>query len=199
MPQATVRNQLTGVVLALVVATAPAANVAAQEESSDVAQSCVRPTNIDRTRIIDDRNILFFMRDETVYRNMLTVNCPQLRSEGRFAYDKTGNRLCAGSPITVIVENGGQYLPGPVCRIGMFAPLTEDEVEELLALSKQGKRGRKSSAASGTIEAKPVELPPGATAPANGDATSPQSAPGDASQPDAPTDGARTPANDDPG
>jgi hypothetical protein len=162
------------IVLACVAAAAPGRKATAQDEAAGVAQPCVRPTDIDRTKIIDDRNMLFFMRNETVFHNVLPDTCPQLRSEGRFAYDKAGNRLCAQSSITVIVERGisGQFVPGPVCRLGMFVPVTEDEVEDLLASSKNAKRSRNAGGSRGPIRAAPAQLPPDASS-----ATSPERAP----------------------
>ena len=186
MTGATPRNDLTGVVLAFVAAMAPPPDVEAQDDPGGAAQYCVRPSDIDRTKILDDRNVLFFMRNETVYQNVLPRVCPQLRSEGRFAYDKSGNRLCQKSSITVLVEFGiGDYVPGAVCRLGMFLPVTEDEVEDLLASSQKGKGDRDARSPRGPIEAKPVELPPDAAGPAPPAATAPQPAPGDAQPADA--------------
>jgi hypothetical protein len=186
--RATTRNELKGALLAFAAAAMPAPNVAAQDDANGIAQPCIRPSNIDRTRIIDNRNMLFFMRDDSVLHNVLPDTCPQLRSEGRFAYDKGSDRLCAQSSITVIVErgiSGGQYLPGPVCRLGMFVPVTEDEVDDLLALSKKGKRSRNAGAA---VEATPVELPPDAARSTAPEAASPEPAPAEAARPDIATE-----------
>jgi hypothetical protein len=56
--------------LATLLGAACAASAAAQAQSPtpDVA-ACVYGSNIDHTRILDDRDILFFMRDHSIYQN----------------------------------------------------------------------------------------------------------------------------------
>ncbi len=42
-------------------------------------KDCISLTQLDRTDIIDDRNILFYMRGKEVYLNQLPHRCPGLR------------------------------------------------------------------------------------------------------------------------
>src|SRR5690606_11243846 len=57
---------------------AAAANDAAAADSGDVGQSdndptrCISTTRLDRTQVVDDETVLFFMRGGDIYRNRLS-------------------------------------------------------------------------------------------------------------------------------
>ncbi len=110
--------------------------VAAQdEERADAAERrCVSLTAIARTRIVDDRTILFYMRDGTIYRNDLTHACPGLSREGKFMYRVAAHQLCNVDTISVLEDYGFAYVQGPACGLGPFTPVSRPEADELLSL-----------------------------------------------------------------
>jgi hypothetical protein len=140
------------------------------EDEPSVAQRCVYVDRIDQTQIVDERSILFFMRDHTVLQNMLPNSCAGLRPRDRIKYDATLGKLCANEFVTQLVDIGS-YAPGTLCRIGMFVPIGAEEARSLLP-AKKGKRDQPSSGRA--IEVKPVELSPGAAEPAAAAPESPQ-------------------------
>jgi len=93
--------------------------------------SCVRVTSIDKTEAVDDQNILFHMRGDTVYRNHLPMRCPRLEHENRIAYQVFGGRLCDSDTITVLEESVFGLQNGFTCGLGDFVPLSPEEVEDL--------------------------------------------------------------------
>jgi hypothetical protein len=96
--------------------------------------SCVRVTSIDKTEAIDDQNILFHMRGDTVYRNHLPQRCPRLEQENRIAYQVFGGRLCDSDTITVLEQSVFGLQSGFTCGLGDFVPLSPEEVEDLRKL-----------------------------------------------------------------
>lgn len=93
--------------------------------------NCIIPSRIDRTKIIDERTVLFYMRGGDVYRNRLAYACRQLVKEKRFSYELVTNRLCSVDTIFVLEYWGTELRPGVPCGLGVFYPITEDEAEFL--------------------------------------------------------------------
>ena len=127
--------------------------VHADEKKADADRSpvdCIIVRNIDRTDIIDDRTIVFYMRGsrKDIYVNHLPSNCPNLEAEDRFGYNVTGGRLCKVDMIQALPRIG---IPIP-CRMGKFTPSSLEEVEELHAIHDQGRKGEK-------FDVKPVDPP----------------------------------------
>jgi hypothetical protein len=122
------------------------------EETIDrTPQTCITTTTIDRTKVIDDRTVLFYMRGKRVYLNYLPRKCPGLEREERFLYRSNGGRLCDIDSLTVLEQWGGRLSPGFTCQLGAFHPMSD---EEAAALTRLGEAPRD------VIEAEPVELPP---------------------------------------
>lgn len=104
-----------------------------QDDPEDPAtpQTCVQMQRIDHTRIIDDSNILFYMRGKTIYHNQLPYRCAGLKIAGTFMYRTSLNSLCNVDVITVLRQSGGGFSPGPSCGLGIFTPVTAEEAELL--------------------------------------------------------------------
>lgn len=96
------------------------------------AEQCIRMTSIDRTRVVDESNILFYMKGGDIYLNRLPHPCPGLRSRDPFMYRTSLNQLCNVDIITVLQNIGFGYSPGMSCGLGMFYPLDELSAQELL-------------------------------------------------------------------
>jgi hypothetical protein len=141
--------------------------------------------NVDRTHVLDDQTILFYMRGDRAYRNYLPRKCPGLEREDRFMYETRGGRLCSIDTITVLEQWGARLERGQTCGLGEFHPLSPEEIEDLENLEaladidagRGWRRNRDAEPASrNAIEAQPVELPAagkkaeGDTAPAPADA-----------------------------
>jgi hypothetical protein len=201
------RSRFVGIVVALAAGVVPYAR--AQDGANDkpnkpsVAQTCVSTYDIDHTKVIDSRNILFYLHNDTVLQNVLPKQCYSLGVEKRFGYEAVSHKLCAGGSISVVARHStfsgpgmGFGLPSPDygagptgprspiqvgsvnpattspatglaptfnCRIGMFLPINDDEVDRLLAAAaEKGKSKRKD----GGIKAAPAKAPPAKALPA---------------------------------
>src|SRR5215831_7704520 len=129
----------------------------AQDDSASIGQTCVSKLAIDHTKVLDDRNILFYMHNRTKYRNTLAGTCPGLRAENHFVSGQDmGNNLCKGNVIRVLSYSFGNASLGASCWLGMFEPLTDDEVEELVAAASP--KGKNKDVSHRAVKVEPVEL-----------------------------------------
>jgi hypothetical protein len=125
-------------------------------------QSCLSHPQIDRTKVLNDSNIIFVMRDDTIYASRLPKQCPSLRRNSVVNYAVESSRVCAGSYFQVLWNKGGagNYAPGFVCQLGWFVPITPQELEDLTAMTDPDRnrraRGRSSREA---VTTEPIELP----------------------------------------
>jgi hypothetical protein len=147
----------TAALLGAIGATNVAAQAPAQEPPPD-AKSCAYLPDIDHTKIVDDRNILFYLRDDTILQNSLREPCYGLRAKNRFTYGSSSlKRLCMGDMITLLTDlSFGGVAPSNTCKLGMFLPVDHDEADDLLAAAGKDKGGQKKQA----IKSEPVELAP---------------------------------------
>ena len=166
---------------ALLVAVGPRS--AAAQADATAAKSCVYLPDVDHTKIVDNRNILFYLRNNTILQNSMREQCYGLHDKTRFTYGTSVlKRLCAGDMITLLADlSFGGVASANTCKLGMFLPVDADEVDDLLAAAGKDKGGQKKKA----ITSEPVELPshavpgdaPPKSPPADGAAPAPPAAP----------------------
>jgi hypothetical protein len=138
-------------------ALAASAALLAQDAANDAARAdidreplrCITVTRLERTEVVGDRTVLFYMRDGDVYRNRLARSCPGLEREKRFTYRVHGNQLCSVDTITVLESRAFGLSEGFTCALGDFRPITEEEAERLAA----------PDVWPGEVEVEAVELP----------------------------------------
>jgi len=115
----------TPVMLSVVIAMAAASAWAAEAPApAGQTETCVPLMQIDHTQILDDQNVLFFMKNRKVYKNHLPNRCAGLKSADTFRYKTSQNQLCNVDVITVLNRAGSDYMPGPSCGLGVFEPYT---------------------------------------------------------------------------
>jgi hypothetical protein len=152
--------------LAAVVATSAPAQDGASEDADDdpprVAQTCLNHPSIKRTKILNDRNIVFITRDDTIYNNQLPRQCPSLKRGSLVNYAIEHSRLCAGGQFQVLWQlDMNRYAPAFVCQLGTFVPITEDELETLTAMTKENRSRRSARRSKGeAVTTEEVDLPP---------------------------------------
>ncbi len=100
-------------------------------DESVPSERCVNLAALDSTEIIDDRNILFYMRGDQIYRNVLPRRCFGLQRNDAFSYRTNARQLCNVDTITVLQPFGGGLDEGATCRLGPFYPVVEAEVEAI--------------------------------------------------------------------
>lgn len=102
-----------------------------EQDSVVEGQRCVSSRPIRKTEVLDDQNILFYMRGTAIYLNHLPKPCKRLSQEGRFMYRTTVARLCRADMINVLTELGSSVGAGRACKLGNFYAITKEDVEKL--------------------------------------------------------------------
>jgi len=172
------------VLAALIVTTCAAGvpGVSAADEPS-IGQACIHHPSIKRSKVLNDRNILFVMNDKTMYNNVMPRQCPGMKPNTMLADTYSNNSdLCNGSTVTVMQRVGASsmstpvtipgsnqhiafpapaFVPTFVCPIGLFVPVTQDEVDTLIAMTSQQQSARRAQRRAGrdAIRTESVELP----------------------------------------
>ena len=169
---------------AALLATASAApGVAQQGEDADDADTqrsgplaCVNRTDIRRTKILGDRNIVFFTRQNEIFNNQLAKQCPNLTRNSLVNYPIAGGRMCEGDRFQVLWEQQpGSFIPTSMCPLGVFVPITESELEDLMAMTEENRaKSRRGRSTREAVTTEPVELPPAEAPPK---AAEPEAAP----------------------
>lgn len=94
-------------------------------------KTCVLLRNIDRTDVIDDYNILFYMRGSDIYHVRLPNRCAGLRIADSFMYSTSLSVLCELDVIRPLRHFGGRFTPTGACGLGRFRPIMKDEIDML--------------------------------------------------------------------
>jgi hypothetical protein len=125
-------------------AAASSSPIASGEEiEKAVAKPCLYQSELRTTKVLDDRTILFTTRHGQTYRNTLPRQCPSMRRGSLLNYAYESRRLCAGSMFQVLWELGDRRMPTFLCPLGIFAPITEDEAQDLIATARSRESGRR--------------------------------------------------------
>jgi hypothetical protein len=112
--------------------------IAQEDAHEDAGQNsepvrCVSMSSVRSTQVLDDRRVLFHQARGRAFLNRLDRDCIGLARSGQFTYQVQSGarhaRLCATDSITVIETIGR----GLNCGLGMFEPLSTEELESLLA------------------------------------------------------------------
>ncbi len=88
-------------------------------------RKCVRTVNISSSRPLDDRHMLFRMRNGDMYLNRLGRGCIGLKSNGSYSYDNRIAELCNNEIISVIDTFNPASLGS--CGLGNFEKLEPKE------------------------------------------------------------------------
>ncbi len=110
--------------------------VVEEDDSIIEGQRCVSSRPIRKTEVIDDQNILFYMRGAAIYLNHLPKPCKRLSESGRFMYRTTVARLCRADIINILQDTGLGLSQGRACKLGTFYAITKEDVEKIKAPRK---------------------------------------------------------------
>ena len=108
---------------------------------------CIRVRSLRSTKIVDDRNVIFFMLGNKTYLNVLPRQCHGLARQGRFGYETRTGSLCNLDTIQVLYQGGIGLESGISCRIGLFHPISKEDADALLNRSDE------------PLRAEPIPLP----------------------------------------
>ncbi len=112
---------------------------AAPASPAATTRDCVTTHALRSTAVLDDKTILFQLRDGSVWKNTLDFSCPALGFTEAFSYEINGSQLCDLDTIKVFEPYGPQ---GASCGLGKFERQV-GTMRELRAAAREQKRLRK--------------------------------------------------------
>lgn len=112
------------------------AALAAAETPAVTTRDCVTTHTLRSTAVLDDRTILFQLRDGSVWKNTLDFSCASLGFHEAFSYESHGSQLCDMDTIKVFQPFGNA---GASCRLGKFERQV-GSMRELRAAAREAKR-----------------------------------------------------------
>lgn len=101
-------------------------------------ERCLSLIRIDRTEIVNEQTILFYMKGDAVYVNYLPRRCPGLGRNKAFSYKTSLSQLCHVDFISVLDNFGGTYRRGVSCGLGQFYPIGPEGAALLREREKAG-------------------------------------------------------------
>jgi len=96
-------------------------------------RDCISLAGLDRTRVVNDDTILFYMKGKMVYANTLPRTCRGLKRTDALSYSTSLSSLCNVDIISGLRRSAGSFYPAVRCGLGMFVPIEADEIALLLA------------------------------------------------------------------
>ena len=126
-------------VLAVTLSMASFADDENDEQLEDDSKRCISLARIDRTHVLDDYSILFYLRGRKVYINKLPRKCPGLRRADSFMYKTSLSQLCDLDIITALDNIGFGFSRGASCGLGKFYPIDKDRAKELRGQKAPGR------------------------------------------------------------
>lgn len=119
---------ILGVVPALSSIAAPAESAVTPEAKP---AACLHLVRIDHTRVVDNQNILFYMRNGDVYLNKLDHRVPGLRPNRPFMYRSSVGAICRNDSITVLEDWGFGFTAGATGGLGDFQRIDQAQANSL--------------------------------------------------------------------
>jgi hypothetical protein len=118
--------------IVLPVALSMTSTALADDEYSDdpVIERCVSEMILRSPEVIDNDHIVFHASRKRYYLNRLPNTCHGLKRNGRISY-QLGSRLCANDRFNVLERSGSKLRLGVSCKLGMFEPISKEDLEDL--------------------------------------------------------------------
>ena len=73
---------------------------------------CLWTTQIDHTQTVDERTLLFYMKDGKIWKNTLQSRCPSLKFYG-FAYVTSDGLICSNQQVIHVLKSHETCVLGP--------------------------------------------------------------------------------------
>lgn len=113
----------------------------AEQPAAEGAKRCISVSQLRSTRVVDDKNILFYMRGNTIYQNILPRQCHGLAREDRFSYRVSTGQLCQIDSIRVLYSLGSELREANACSLGYFHEISEEDADFLIENPAEDLRG----------------------------------------------------------
>jgi hypothetical protein len=80
---------------------------------------CIQASFVDHTTVLSDTEILFYMKNQKIWKNTLRASCPGLKFENGFSQVIRGDSICSNMQIIRVLRRGNP------CSLGEFTPYSK--------------------------------------------------------------------------
>jgi hypothetical protein len=84
--------------------------------ADDNRSICLQTHDVDHTQVLNDHQVLFYMRGKKVWLNTLQSRCITLPNQEGFVWSSAFPEFCGGAETIRVVRTG------EVCQLGQFTP-----------------------------------------------------------------------------
>src|SRR5262249_27848612 len=112
------RMRLSLLTVGVLLCAAAAGGADADAGGTAAGPRCLDASAVNSTSVIDDRTILFNMRNGTVWKNTLRQSCPNLQIRRGFSQVVRSGQICANKQIISVLGTGN------TCQLGDFTPVS---------------------------------------------------------------------------
>lgn len=112
------------------------------DELEDLTRRCLPLFRVRKMEALTEYHVLVTLKDRSKF--LVQFNrCPGLRERATLSYNSNGSRLCALDGIRPITGLGASQSVGPSCQIPGFEPVSDEQVEYVLAEYTSWKAARR--------------------------------------------------------
>lgn len=106
--------KVVSLAIAMLLGAASASSAGSDSPDVVAGPACLEASLVDSTGVIDDRTILFHMRNGTVWKNTLRQSCPNLKFRQGFSQVVRSGEICANKQIISVLGTKN------TCQLGDF-------------------------------------------------------------------------------
>lgn len=116
----------------------PLENLRLAEYLGADSKDCLNGSTVEKTGVVNDGAVIFFLRSKQAYLNVLEEACAGLARDGQFLVgpQRAGSdyvtRVCDEDLIFPFTEGSGRRVLG--CDLGRFFPISEEQALQILTL-----------------------------------------------------------------
>ena len=102
------------------------------DEFEDLTERCIHLHKLRKMEALTEHHVVLTMKDASKYLVQFK-GCPGLRENVTLRYSSNGSRLCAHDGLQPITGLGAARTFGPSCQIPGFEPVSDEQIEFVLA------------------------------------------------------------------
>jgi len=86
------------------------------DQAGQPTSSCLPADDVNHTQVLNDHQILFYMRNKKIWLNTLPARCVSLPIQEGFNFSSAFSEYCPNTETIQVVRSG------EVCKLGAFTP-----------------------------------------------------------------------------
>lgn len=102
------------------------------DEFEDLTERCLPLHKVKSMEALSEFHVVVTLKDRSKYLVQFK-RCPGLRERATLSYSSDGARLCALDGLRAVTGLGASQIAGPSCQIPGFEPVSDEQIEFVMA------------------------------------------------------------------